>query len=106
MDLNFPDFEIELRGEILASGTLSILPADTLMMDIGQKVEIIPFIVQGQVFRGDENDHELFMYYLGPGEACAITMICSAREGYTKIKAIPEEQTTIVSPSFPFRLPN
>lgn len=99
LDLNFPEFEKALREEVLACAKLSVLPVDALMMDIGQKVEIIPLIVQGQVkvFREDESDHELFMYYLGPGEACAITMICSAREGYSKIKAIPEEETTIIS---------
>lgn len=94
----FPQFENELKKEILDSASLMTLPADTLMMDIGQKVEIIPLIVSGsvKVFREDENDHELFLYYLGPGEACAITMICSAREGYSKIKAIPEEKTTVI----------
>lgn len=94
----FPQFENELKKEILDSASLITLPADTLMMDIGQKVEIIPLIVSGsvKVFREDENDHELFLYYLGQGEACAITMICSAREGYSKIKAIPEEETTVI----------
>jgi CRP/FNR family transcriptional regulator len=97
--IQFPDFEEELIKEIEKFGELLVLPPDTLMIDIGQKVEIIPLIVSGQVkvFREDEEDHELFMYYLGPGEACAITMICSAREGYSKIKAIPEEMTTVVA---------
>ncbi|NVJ84731.1 MAG: Crp/Fnr family transcriptional regulator [Algoriphagus sp.] len=99
LELCFPDFEQGLKDEILAIADLQLLPPDTLMMDIGQKVEIIPLIVSGQVkvFREDEDDHELFLYYLGPGEACAITMICSAREGYSKIKAIPEEESRIIS---------
>jgi CRP/FNR family transcriptional regulator len=98
LDFCFKGFEPELKKEILGCADLLVLPADDLMMDIGQKVEIIPLIVSGQVkvFREDEDDHELFMYYLGPGEACAITMICSAREGYSKIKAIPEEETTVI----------
>lgn len=95
---SFPQFESELKREILDIASLLTLPADMLIMDIGQKVEVIPLIVSGsvKVFREDEEDHELFMYYLGPGEACAITMICSAREGYSKIKAIPEEETTFI----------
>lgn len=98
LDHWYSDFEPELAKEIAQIGELITLPADTLMMDIGQKVEIIPLIVSGQVkvFREDAEDHELFLYYLGPGEACAITMICSAREGYSKIKAIPEEETTVI----------
>ncbi|TFV94589.1 Crp/Fnr family transcriptional regulator [Algoriphagus kandeliae] len=99
LELCYPTFEAGLKEEILSIATLQVLPPDALMMDIGQKVEIIPLIVSGQVkvFREDEDDHELFLYYLGPGEACAITMICSAREGYSKIKAIPEEETIIIS---------
>lgn len=42
------------------------------------------------------DDNEIFLYYLQPGEACAITMICSAREGYSKIKAISMEDTRAI----------
>ena len=95
----FSSFEEPLVQEIISCGELVQFQPDALMMDIGQKVEIIPLIVDGtvKVFREDEDDHELFMYYLHAGEACAITMICSAREGYSKIKAIPEELTTVIS---------
>ena len=98
LDQNFPQFENQLKKEIIESAELRTLEADTLMMDIGQRVEVIPLIVSGsvKVFREDADDHELFLYYLGPGEACAITMICSAREGYSKIKAIPEEETSVI----------
>ncbi len=95
---NFPDFEEELVKEISSEGELVLFPTDDLIMDIGQKVDLIPLIVDGvvKVFREDEEDNEIFLYYLNPGEACAITLICSAREGYSKIKAIPMEDTTAV----------
>jgi len=98
LNQNFPQFENNLKEEILQCAELKTLESDALMMDIGQRVEVIPLIVSGsvKVFREDEDDHELFLYYLGPGEACAITMICSAREGYSKIKAIPEEETSVI----------
>ena len=98
LDQNFPQFENQQKKEIIESAELRTLEADTLMMDIGQRVEGIPLIVSGsvKVLREDADDHELFLYYLGPGEACAITMICSAREGYSKIKAIPEEETSVI----------
>jgi CRP/FNR family transcriptional regulator len=95
---NFPDFEADLIEEIKKEGELILFPSDDLIMDIGQKVEQIPLILDGivKVFREDDQDNEIFLYYLNPGEACAITMICSAREGYSKIKAIPMEDTTAV----------
>lgn len=95
---HFDHFEEDLKNEIAKQGELILFPADELIMDIGQKVEQIPLIVNGivKVFREDEDDNEIFLYYLEPGEACAITLICSAREGYSKIKAIPVEDTTVV----------
>jgi len=95
---NFPQFENDLFEEIIKEGQLVLFPEDELMMDIGQRVEQIPLIVKGtvKIFREDEKDHEIFLYYLKEGEACAITLICSAREGYSKIKAIPIEDTTAI----------
>ena len=95
---NFPQFENELFQEIIKEGQLVLFPEGELMMDIGQRVELIPLIVKGtvKIFREDEDDHEIFLYYLKEGEACAITLICSAREGHSKIKAIPIEDTTAI----------
>lgn len=96
---NFSQFEKELFEEIVEEGQLVLFPEGELMMDIGQRVEQIPLIVQGtvKVFREDEEDHEIFLYYLKEGEACAITLICSEREGYSKIKAIPVEDTIAIT---------
>jgi len=96
---NFSQFEKELFEEIAKEGQLVLFAEGELMMDIGQRVEQIPLIVQGtvKVFREDEDDHEIFLYYLKEGEACAITLICSEREGYSKIKAIPVEDTIAIS---------
>ena len=96
---NFSQFEKELFEEIVEEGQLVLFPESELMMDIGQRIEQIPLIVQGtvKVFREDEEDHEIFLYYLKEGEACAITLICSEREGYSKIKAIPVEDTIAIT---------
>lgn len=95
---NFSQFESKLIEEIAKEGQLVLFPEGELMMDIGQRIELIPLLVQGtvKVFREDENDHEIFLYFLKEGEACAITLICSEREGYSKIKAIPIEDTMAI----------
>lgn len=98
LNKNFGCFSEELLKEIVNIGELVLFAEGELMMDIGQKVEQIPLIIEGsvKVFREDEDDHEIFLYYLKPGEACAITMICSAREGFSKIKAIPVEDVKAI----------
>jgi CRP/FNR family transcriptional regulator, anaerobic regulatory protein len=86
----FPQFEPELLQEIEACATLQELPANTLIMDVGLPIRSMPLILSGNVkiFREDEEGHELFLYYIEGGEACALSLICSGRERISKIKAI------------------
>ncbi|MCC5921320.1 MAG: Crp/Fnr family transcriptional regulator [Cyclobacteriaceae bacterium] len=98
LEQHFSNFEQALKDEIINEGDLVEFPADELLMDIGQEVEVIPLIVSGsvKVFREDEEDNEVFLYYLEPSEACAITLICSEVGGTSKIKAIPAEDTKAI----------
>lgn len=99
LDKNFNHFSSELKNEVVEQGQINKFKEGELLMDIGQKIESIPLIIGGKikVFREDDEDHEIFLYYLLPGEACAITLICSAREGYSKIKAVTMENTRVIN---------
>lgn len=92
---NFPSFERELRDEIARYGSLRTFAAKEQIIDTGQPILSIPLIYNGNVkiYREDEDGHELFLYYLEPGDACAISMICSTRERMSLIKALALEDT-------------
>lgn len=94
----FPTFEDALVDEISQNGILKTIEADDYLMDIGQKIEKVPLIIEGQVkiFREDEQGRELFLHYLQPGDACAISMVCSQREKISKIKAVTLEKTKAI----------
>jgi len=86
---HFPDFEKELLEEIAGKATLRRFEEGDELMDTGQPILHIPLIYSGNVkiYREDDEGHELFLYYLEPGDACAVSMICSTRERMSLIKA-------------------
>lgn len=95
---NFPSFEPELRDEIARNGNLRTFAAGEQIIDTGQPILSIPLIYKGNVkiYREDEDGHELFLYYLEPGDACAISMICSTRERMSLIKAFALEESEAI----------
>jgi CRP/FNR family transcriptional regulator, anaerobic regulatory protein len=48
------------------------------------------------VYREGEDGGEYFMYYLQPGQACAISMICATKSEKSQIMAKTVEETKIV----------
>jgi CRP/FNR family transcriptional regulator len=67
-------------------------------MDFGRRIERIPMLYDGSVsvFRRDEEGHELFLYYLSPGDACAISMVCSGHDKISKIRAETIEESKFI----------
>jgi len=40
-----------------------------------------------KVYREDDEGNEFLMYYLEPGSACALSMMCTARHETSQVKA-------------------
>lgn len=94
-DLNHP----ELIAGIEEFATLKETKAGEVLMDVGKYVKAIPLVVTGRlkVFREDEEGRELFLYYINPGETCAISLVCSERDRQSKIKAVAIEDTEYIA---------
>lgn len=94
-DLNHPDLKKDILEYAIEK---DILAGDTLM-DVGRYVKAIPLLVKGKlkIFREDEEGRELFLYYVNPGETCAISLVCSERDRKSKIKAVAIEDTTYLA---------
>ena len=92
---HFPHFEAELKTEIAETCQLKTFEPESQIMDSGQAIAFIPLIYDGNVkiYREDDEGHELFLYYMEPGEACAISMICSTREKMSHIKAVSLQES-------------
>jgi CRP/FNR family transcriptional regulator len=96
---HFPSFSSELKEEIAEGYRIWSIPAGENLMEIGQKIDGVPLLVEGSVkiFREDEDGNELFLYYLYPGEACAISLVCSSgKERISSIRAQAVEDSHFI----------
>lgn len=94
----FPDFETALVNELGDKADLVSIPAGTPLLRTGQNIRATMLIVKGlvKVFREDDEGNEFFMYYLHPGEACALSMICATRQETSGIMAKAVTDTEVV----------
>ncbi|MCZ2102184.1 MAG: Crp/Fnr family transcriptional regulator [Chitinophagales bacterium] len=91
-------FEEALINEICKSSTLRVFKEDDLILDIGEKISMIPLVVSGsvKVMREDEEGRELLLYYLEVGDTCAVSMTCCTKPSKSIIKAIAETEAEIL----------
>lgn len=85
----FPDWEEGLYEEVLAAAQYQTAKAGTILLKPGQNIRSSMLVVSGTIklFREDPADGEFFMYYLEPGEACAVTLICDFHQETSQVLA-------------------
>ncbi|MBS1780236.1 MAG: Crp/Fnr family transcriptional regulator [Bacteroidetes bacterium] len=95
----FPDFDKELVDELLEHASVKTFHEGDTLMKTGQLFRSIIIVVSGSVkiFREDEEGDEYFMYYLQPGQACALSMICAARHQASELKAEAATGTEVIT---------
>ncbi|WP_194778050.1 Crp/Fnr family transcriptional regulator [Pararhodonellum marinum] len=88
-----------LLGKILEFGQIMTLEPDKAIMEPGQFIKMVPIVLEGalKVIRVDEDGKELFLYYLEPGETCALSLTCCSASKPSEIRAISENQTTLIA---------
>lgn len=91
-------FEDELIAEIEEYGKVYEMPANTVLVDIGENIKFLPIILQGslKVFTEDEQGKELFLYYIERGETCAISVNCCTVHSNSKVRAYSDDDTTML----------
>ncbi|MBU0695967.1 MAG: Crp/Fnr family transcriptional regulator [Bacteroidetes bacterium] len=95
IDQLFPQFEPALKTKLIEIASIKDFTDGEMMMETGQYFRSTMLIVEGKVklYReGDEGD-EFFMYYLEPGDACALSLICATKQETSQIKAKSVENT-------------
>ena len=85
----FPTFSNELIHDIQNNASIQSFKAGDIIMRTGQYINYTMLITKGQlkVFREGENGGEFLMYYLQPGQACAVSMICATKSQTSQIMA-------------------
>ena len=85
----FPQFDTELIEYLEKIGLIVEFEEDTMLMRQGQYFKNSMLILDGRVklYREGEDGEEFFLYHLEKGNACALSMICAARNESSAIKA-------------------
>jgi CRP/FNR family transcriptional regulator len=67
-------------------------------MRTGQYINNTILVTKGQIkiYREGENGGEFFMYYLQPGQACAVSIICAAKSQTSQIMAKVVENVELI----------
>ncbi|HMO31470.1 MAG TPA: Crp/Fnr family transcriptional regulator [Lacibacter sp.] len=94
----YPVFEDALVEDIETHSDFRTYPPNEVLMRRGQYIRSTMLILSGlvKVYREDEEGNEFLMYYLQPGEACALSMVCAARQEASPIMAKTVTETEVL----------
>ena len=91
-------FEDDLLNEISKEGKIYYASKNDILIDIGEKIQFIPLIIEGsiKVIREDENGEELLLYFVETGGTCAMTLNCCMEDSISEIRALCESDTRMI----------
>lgn len=94
----FPSLSSFIISEISEYGTYKEINADTIVMNVGDRIKQIPLLISGslKIVRTNENGQELLLYYLYAGNSCALSLSCCQIGKQSEIKASTEEESEII----------
>lgn len=94
----FPTFSNELVDDISTNAIEQSFVSGHVIMRTGQYIKNTVLVLSGSVkiYREDDDGGEFFMYYLQPGQACAISMICATKSEKSQIMAKVVEDVELV----------
>lgn len=94
----FPFFEKGLIEEISSEGEWVTIETGDELMSEGKYIRSFPIVLEGliRVCRKDEEGRELLLYYLNPGQVCAMALTCCMGRMQSNISAFAEEDTEII----------
>jgi CRP/FNR family transcriptional regulator, anaerobic regulatory protein len=99
---HFPFLEAELREELEQFGSYHQFNAGETIVKKGQYFKSALILVDGllKIYREDEEGSEFFIYYLEPGQACALSMVCASRQKTSEIMAVALKDSEILTVPF------
>jgi len=94
----YPNLEPALREQIAEKALLREFRAGEVLMKPGQYFKSTMLITKGRVKVSKESGDgsEFFMYYIEPGGACALSMICAAKQEQSELLARTVEDTEVI----------
>ena len=94
----FPQFETGLTDLIEKEAVQRSFNAGDIIMRTGQYIKSTVLLLEGRIkiYRENQDGGEFLMYYLQPGQACAVSMICAFQSETSEIQAVAEEDSEVL----------
>ena len=104
LDARFSDLEPKLKNEILDIGSIAEVSPGDVLIQTGQHIRSTMLLLDGRIkiSREDDEGNEYLMYYLEPGNACAFSLMCAMNNERSKITAVAETDSTLISIPFEY----
>lgn len=97
----FPELakDQKLLDEIIFRSTVRKVNKGDIVIDYGSYIQFVPLVVDGliKIVRENEEGKEVLLYFLTGGNTCAASFSCCMVQKRSEIKAIAEEDTTIIT---------
>lgn len=92
----FPSLEAELIAK-LEQLEIRVFAAGEPLIRTGEYFRSTMLVIRGivKVYREDEEGNEFFMYYLQPGQACALSIVCASRSKTSQVMAVAIKDTEV-----------
>jgi CRP/FNR family transcriptional regulator len=93
-----PESEEELVKEFLNHAVVKEFKAGDLILDVGQYIRSTMILSKGRlkVYRESGEGEEFLMYFLEPGDACALTVLCEVRSEKSTIAVKADEDAELI----------
>ena len=87
----------DIQQRLLNDCEIQTIPADTLIMDEGKYIKVVPIVLSGlvRVFKQEEGK-ELLLYYINPKESCIMSITSSISNEKSQVKAMTEEESELL----------
>lgn len=94
----FPSLEKELISFLEEIAVIKEIPANEILIQPGSFLKHTLLLLSGsiKVYRENEDGGEAFLYFLNPGNACALSMLCIANHKKSEMLAITEETSVVL----------
>ncbi|MDP3928384.1 MAG: Crp/Fnr family transcriptional regulator [Bacteroidota bacterium] len=98
LDTYYDQFDNDLKEVIAANGRMQRFKAGDTIMQQGEFLKYTMLITKGRVKLLSEGDdgEEFFMYYLEPGQACALSFVCAQKNKRSDLDATVVEDTEAI----------
>lgn len=88
-----------LVKELEHESKLMDIPNNVTILNIDDYVKIVPLVIKGRikVMRNDESGKELLLYYINPGESCALSITAGLNNKKSAAYAITNDETKLLA---------